>query len=993
MNRKRKILVLYCLLFLICDFLSAQNYNLRIDGLSSKNYVQTPEMSAIRKIALSSVNYSTGTVDIRIPLFSIKCGELTLPVYLLYNSTGIKVKEPSGWVGQNWILHAEPILTRNLRGHIDSGDINLDKDNTSYWWMRRYLNNNLLSSTDSEPDEYSFTLLEGGGMFMSGKSEDGKSKYVCLPYDDIEIPNLSSIRDAQGTIYNFGNGGIDRTMSPVIYVTSWHASSVVAANGIDTLLFKYDNKCRTNIERHEDHIVVVDDYFPANMMGYSGGKTKYEEIQATKHDESFDVEEMFRMPVIYKTFDKETNSYQMDKDHKLVLDGRVIDKVEYFPNISYEYQRLSEISFKGNRVVFTVDKNENLCSIIFRNNQKQIVKHFVLDYELSRDRYYLVNLKELSADGKVVSYYHLNYNNTGKVAQPGKRAYDFWGYNNSDFLHNDISLVPPMKLYINRYDSNINFICDSLTIGGDPYNQIKKVRHADEYYMQCGMLSSIEHPTGAKETFIWEANKARIEGKSNEAESSVFRITDELEEKNGIYTMGGLRIKEMNISENGECKLRRIFKYGEREDGAGATPMRDGFNYFVRSQTKIYNNSFIHQNLGYSKSRYRTLSSTPIVPFTYYNGAAVMYNMVTEYTYSFDKPVAKVVYRYKLPDVAGNDVLTGFDVWDFHIHNYDKWFSDYLCSKEIYKNIGTEFRLVSSDSYKYNMTTYPKVNYVIRGREYRNDYYENFSDQDLELINRIVNAEYKDYSVIPRAKLLVSHEHKEVMSNGVVMTELRTYGYNNPSDIRMTSLSISRGDDKYSIHTSYPSSINNGIYADMVKKNMLDYPVEERVERNGKVISARLMTYMSVGNCYYPNKMYTYTPGLSGCPFDSFSKFKGAEINNLYVPFLDIEYVDGRVGHLTNQQGITTYYTWDKARQYPIKEKKVGGKLIHESAFTYIPAVGMTSETRPNKDIISYSYDTAGRLSEIRDCNGKVLWKYLYKYISGNTIDGRMNNN
>ena len=61
MNRKRKILVLYCLLFLICDFLSAQNYNLRIDGLSSKNYVQTPEMSAIRKIALSSVNYSTGT--------------------------------------------------------------------------------------------------------------------------------------------------------------------------------------------------------------------------------------------------------------------------------------------------------------------------------------------------------------------------------------------------------------------------------------------------------------------------------------------------------------------------------------------------------------------------------------------------------------------------------------------------------------------------------------------------------------------------------------------------------------------------------------------------------------------------------------------------------------------------------------------------------------------------------------------------------------------
>lgn len=85
-------------------------------------------MSAIRKVALSSVNYSTGTVGIRIPLFNIECGDLSLPIYLSYNSTGIKVNEPSGWVGQNWTLHAEPILTRNLRGHCDNnGDFNFIK--------------------------------------------------------------------------------------------------------------------------------------------------------------------------------------------------------------------------------------------------------------------------------------------------------------------------------------------------------------------------------------------------------------------------------------------------------------------------------------------------------------------------------------------------------------------------------------------------------------------------------------------------------------------------------------------------------------------------------------------------------------------------------------------------------------------------------------------------------------------------------------------------
>ena len=98
MKQKYPILMSICIQLLFCNILSAQNYNLRIDGLGSKNYVQTPEMSAIRKVALSSVNYSTGTVGIRIPLFDIECGDLSLPIYLSYNSTGIKVNEPSGWV-------------------------------------------------------------------------------------------------------------------------------------------------------------------------------------------------------------------------------------------------------------------------------------------------------------------------------------------------------------------------------------------------------------------------------------------------------------------------------------------------------------------------------------------------------------------------------------------------------------------------------------------------------------------------------------------------------------------------------------------------------------------------------------------------------------------------------------------------------------------------------------------------------------------------------
>lgn len=129
-----------------------------------------------------------------------------------------------------------------------------------------------------------------------------------------------------------------------------------------------------------------------------------------------------------------------------------------------------------------------------------------------------------------------------------------------------------MKLYTHRYNSSMEIVRDSLTIGGDPDNWIKKVRHADEYYMQCGMLSGIEHPTGAKETFVWEANKARIEDRFYNTENSVFRITEELDGKDGIYTMGGLRIKEINIIENGECKLKEPSNMERRKTALALRP-------------------------------------------------------------------------------------------------------------------------------------------------------------------------------------------------------------------------------------------------------------------------------------------------------------------------------------------------------------------------------------------------------------------------------------
>lgn len=986
MNAKSLMIISLCLIMETHVPIYADGYDFQIDGMYKKNYVQTPEMSHIRQVSMSSVNYSTGAADIRIPLFDIECGELRLPIYLSYNSSGVKVNEPSSWVGQNWFLHAEPMITRTPKGHLDSECTNpyyIFRDRTDYYWARMYLDNNF-QSTDLMPDEYNYTLLDGGGMFMYSSRNNS---YVSLPYDDIKISDIRTIIDPKGTVYNY-RGGEDRAHSPQSYTTSWHASSVTAANGVDSITFKYDNLRDAYVPRHEDHITVVDNWHRDSMMGYRGG---YSHIGDVPDDwtEFYTEEEAMNMPVVYKTFDNYTYSYQVDENKNLVDDGRTIDGPNYFPDIVIRYQAISEISYAGNTAIFRM-KDGNLSEIIVRNEDNDIIKHFKFHYEhiRNKERWFLTRIENISADDKTISAYELTYNEMDKVARPGTRAIDFWGYNNSQsVVPSGTSLVPQMKLYTKYYVQSGDYAreeFDSLTIGGD---NTRKHRKANEVCMMYGMLSSIKHPTGAEERFTWEANRARIEDRIDCDGTSEFNITDELEGENGIYKMGGLRIKEISILGNNTTHQKKVFAYGENEDGAGKTPMRNGLNYFMRTQKKVYYNRLLELN-AHSESRIRTLSSSPIVPITYYNGAAVMYNTVTEYTYSDSVPVIKTVYRYKLPEVNSDcELLTQQDVWDYNVHNYDKWFTDHLNSKYTYEKVNDSYRPVMSDTYTYGIES--RSNAIVEGREYRNDTNENFPDDDFYHVLLYAEFDMKDYQYRPKARLLSSETHTEYTSDGDTITTTKTYNYENPDDILMTSQTVTQGDDAYTVQTSYPSSINNGIYMDMVNRNMLAYPVEERLERNGNVISARLVRYQAQENSFYPVQVYAYTPGATGCPIGNFQSFDGNTFCPLYNLMLQVGYSQGRVISLTDNQNVTTSYNWSQNKQYPLSESISGGNIVHNRTFTYINGIGMSSETRPNNDMTSFIYDTAGRLRLIKNRENKVTHGYNYNYVSGESFTGQ----
>ena len=64
----------------------------------------SPEVASLGKYGSCGVSEYTGIPDIKIPLFTMESGTLSIPVYLYYDASGIKVNQEAAFVGRGWNL-------------------------------------------------------------------------------------------------------------------------------------------------------------------------------------------------------------------------------------------------------------------------------------------------------------------------------------------------------------------------------------------------------------------------------------------------------------------------------------------------------------------------------------------------------------------------------------------------------------------------------------------------------------------------------------------------------------------------------------------------------------------------------------------------------------------------------------------------------------------------------------------------------------------------
>ena len=249
--------------------------------------IASPTAAALGKYADYPVSYQSGTPNISIPIYSVKSGNLELPISLSYHASGLKVQELASWVGAGWSLNAGGVITRSVIGQPDDRGLSAGSSQTRLGHWSDYGYNNYLTESgtyndalsfangnkDGEPDMYFFNFGKFSGKFYF---RDDRTP-ILVPQQDFKIiPDYGAINistpsssingtcfrgftiiTSDGVQYYFGATKNSSSVIPVELtspytadegftngsaISSWYLNKIVSKDGLDAIVFNYQQE-------------------------------------------------------------------------------------------------------------------------------------------------------------------------------------------------------------------------------------------------------------------------------------------------------------------------------------------------------------------------------------------------------------------------------------------------------------------------------------------------------------------------------------------------------------------------------------------------------------------------------------------------------------------------------------------------------------------------------------------------------------------------------
>lgn len=829
----------------------------------------SPTVSSLCKYGEYPVGNSTGTPDITIPLYTVSCGDLELPITLSYHAGGIKVDETASWVGLGWSLSAGGSIGVTVNGERDaqswpSGmpsfeDLYTDRafsdsGMVSKWtimaWQDMYSRQ---ANGDANPDIYNYNICGRSGQFVHDLNngnfhEIGGDKNFSFAnigeipmyafdrkgnrYDFLAYEDLSSF-------YSNSKGTEERT-----YISANNLTCVRSHNGVDSIGLSYTR----------DWEMVR--YKTANPLFYG------------RDDKSCDAEHL--------------SAYSLKEIHY---------PTGGYTRFIYEPNNFCCVdNYSGGVVAFCMDGNgqrikriENFDGLATTTTQYTYSEGRTLEmpHFASRELYQSWNL-EVASEG-----------------QSGSAVHDEV-YNNAIRIYNE-----EIRTY--------------LKLSPTPINQLEIA--------------------GSDNVSYGEVRETRGDG------SFTVSRYSELTERS--YNARGFA---------GYMRDTYCTYYGALD------------SYYWASGLGLYNNANVSDSrLSAKNGRWGTFFSRgQLVRKTAFDASG---RMMLDEKYTYETPYESLhnvvgldVIQSRVPEVY----LKMNDVYDAHVwpvfyanfHYITTGFSR-LATKSVTEWRKTPTTTSTSNKAYTGMVTYTTYRY----------------DPD-----NLITAEETDY--------LCTEADSLVYDNSVptVTDDEGEDGEEEADTIQEQEAQTAQHILSHGVYTTYPHTVNKGVYAGMATARMLDYPVERRETVDGNTVSSQLITYKVQGGSYYPDGIYTYTPNA---PDGSWTGFDGTTVPSHYgEPDLRIGYTSGRIASLTDKAGTVKSYEWDNRLQYPINETTTGplGDGAHTRLFNYKAGVGMTGETKENGYRLSYAYDAMCRLASVYDSTG-LLTSHSYHF-SNNDIGG-----
>ena len=850
----------------------------------------SPNSASLGKYSNYSVSMSTGIPSIEIPIYTIKSGNINIPIKLKYHAGGILVNETASWVGLGWSLDAGGVINKRVNGQDDftpsvnngqgSTYSNPDYSNYSNYFtnisdaiespnLGTYMTNNAISwqhfmgricqgRIDGEADDYNFSTSEGGGKFFYNQKANGFQFDKINGWKVIGTPDLSpwstnhgigswELLSNNGVKYNFGNdekvpvpGDVNIPIGGYM-VNSWYITNVTDVPNNKFVSYNYD------------------EIFHKSYGGTTVGKDFTSSYYVNSNQTN-----------------NERNGFEVS---------------------------VSRIWFEGGSVVFVKDVNPRLDGvgikalkeIQVRNIYDKIIKRFKLNYFYADaesgpnynqigiyKQLFLQSVQEefITPNGATINTppYLFNYDLTNKIPARFSYGQDYWGYYNGKV--NNISLLPKRDFI---YHGLTNF----LNIAGD--------REVDPAYTKAGIIKEIVYPTGSKTSFEFENNSIP---------------------PNTI--IGGLRIKKIKSFDNMSNK-NLVSEYIYNEGDVTFTP-KHSYIYLKESMGGGFGSATTEDFL--------RVESNPIFPLFSSQGSPVIYTYVTEKQTSsnteelisehffqnsgtipnWENPVNPLPN----PKVTFYDNINGLE---YQSKIYKK-LNDGSRSLIQQNNINNEY-LNNANNYFWNV----QVGWAIPGS---NDFlghnpsfdpYQGGPTQPL-----LYGVNVSAYKKI-QDQAVAKEQIKTTISEGQSLTEMITNDYDITNGNQYEVKSINSLGDEIVKKIKYTSDFSNntGVWGiennNMLLNNMITSPIEittfikKKNSLDYKLTSAVLFQYenLQLKKVY---KIITNSPILNFVP--CYNDATGFHFDSHYFLFQEVLLRDGNYNPISvNDNKIIQSYIWD----------------------------------------------------------------------------------